>query len=170
MVRSLAITRSKIAKKNIISHEALAGKLNADALYCVLQPLVYDIWDKPLLLPFKTDSTCCLAMMTPAIHLKNMLLSNAVAAFKDELVKISIQFPKSLITVGHIVGTENPSDVLTKLYRDPIRAINSQLYRHGPTLYGSKKGLYKELEHRKGEKEKKTQEKLKMSRKQSQKE
>ena len=98
MVRSLAITRSKIAKKNIISHEALAGKLNADALYCVLQPLVYDIWDKPLLLPFKTDSTCCLAMMTPAIHLKNMLLSNAVAAFKDELVKISIQFPKSLIT------------------------------------------------------------------------
>ena len=42
LVRSLALTRSKIAKRNIVSHEALAGKLSADALYCVLQPLVYD--------------------------------------------------------------------------------------------------------------------------------
>ena len=128
-----------------MSHEALAGKLSADALYCVPQPLVYDYWDKPLLLPFKTDSTCCLAMLNPAIQLKNMLLSNAVSAFKDELIKISIQFPKSLITVGQIVGTENPSDVLTKLYRDPIRAINSQLYRHGPAIYASKRGLYKDV-------------------------
>ena len=145
LFRSLALTRSKIAKRNIVSHEALAGKLSADALFCVLQPLVFDFWDKPLLLPFKTDSTCCLAMMNPAIELKNMLLSNAIAAFKDELIKISIQFPKSLITVGHIVGTANPSDVLTKLYRDPIKAINSQLYRYGPPLYGSKRELYKDV-------------------------
>ena len=123
----------------------MAGKLSADALYCVLQPLVYDYWDKELLLPFKTDSTCCLAMLNPTIQLKNMLLSNAVAAFKDELVKISIQFPNSLITVGHVVGAENPSDVLTKLYKDPIKAINSQLYRHGPALYGSKKSLHKDV-------------------------
>ena len=145
MIRSLALTRSKIAKRNIVSHEALAGKLSADALYCVLQPLVYDFWDKELLFPFKTDSTCCLAMLNPTIQLKNMLLSNAVAAFKDEIVKISIQFPNSLITVGHVVGTENPSDVLTKLYKDPIKAINSQLYRYGPVLYGSKKTLHKDV-------------------------
>jgi hypothetical protein len=145
LFRSLALTRSKIAKRNIVSHEALAGKLSAEALSCVLQPLVFDFWDKPLLLPFKTDSTCCLAMLNPAIELKNMLLSNAVAAFKDELIKISIQFPKSLITVGHVVGTANPSDVLTKLYRDPIKAINSQLYRHGPPQYGSRKGLYQDV-------------------------
>ena len=42
------------------------------------------------------------------------------------------------------MGTENPSDVLTKLYRDP-KAINSQLYRHGPAIYGSKRGLYKNV-------------------------
>ena len=36
LVRSLALTRSKIAKRNIVSHEALAGKLSVDALYCVL--------------------------------------------------------------------------------------------------------------------------------------
>ena len=145
LVRSLAITRSKIAKRNIVSHEALAGKLSADALYCVLQPLVYDFWDKELIFPFKTDSTCCLAMLNPAIPLKNLLLSNAIAAFKDEIMKISIQFPKSLITVGRVTGTENPSDVLTKLYRNPIKAINSQLYRYGPALYGSKTGLFQDV-------------------------
>ena len=75
------------------------------------------------------------------ILLKNMLLGNWIASFKDELIKISIQFPQALITVGHIPGTENPSDVLTKLYRDPIRIINSQLYRCGPSIFGSKEDL-----------------------------
>ena len=121
LVRSLAMTRSKIAKRNIVSNKALAGKLSAEALYSVLQPLVFDFWNKPLFLPFKTDSTCCLAMLNPMILVKNMLLGNAVASFKDELIKISIQFPQALVTVGHISGTENPSDVLTKLYRDPIQ-------------------------------------------------
>ena len=95
-----------------MSHEALAGKLSADALFCVLQPLVYDFWDKPLILHFKTDSTCCLAMLNPDIELKSILLANAMAAFKDELIRISIQFPKSLITVGHVLGSYNPTDVL----------------------------------------------------------
>ena len=102
MIRSLALTRSKIAKRNIVSHEALAGKLSADALYCVLQQLVYDFWDKELLLPFKTDSTCCLSMLNPTIQLKNMLLSKAVAAFKDEPVKISTQFQLLLDTLSEL--------------------------------------------------------------------
>ena len=33
LFRSLALTRSKIAKRNIVSHEALTGKLSADALF-----------------------------------------------------------------------------------------------------------------------------------------
>ena len=74
-----------------------------------------------------------------------MLLGNPVAAFKDELVKISIQFPQALITVGHISGTDNPSDVLTKLYRDPIKIINSNLYRYGPSAFASKDDLDRDI-------------------------
>ena len=49
------------------------------------------------------------------------------------------------MTVGHILGSLNPADSLTKLYKNPIEAINSQLYRHGPKLYGSKEGLEQDL-------------------------
>ena len=57
LLRSLAITRSKISKRNVVSYEVLAGKLSAEGLYSLLQPLVFDFWDKPLLFPFKIDST-----------------------------------------------------------------------------------------------------------------
>ena len=139
------MTKSKIRKRNIVFHEALAGKLSAEALHTILQPLLFDFWDKPLLLPFKTDSTCCLAMLNPMILVKNMLLGNAVASLKDELVKISIKFPKAMLTVGHIPGTDNPSDFLTKLYRNPIKIINSDLYRFGPPTFASKDDLCKDI-------------------------
>ena len=139
LLRSLAITRSKISKRNVVSHEVLAGKLSAEGLYSLLQPLVFDFWNKPLLLPFKIDSTCFLAMLNPQLEMKSMLLSNAVESFKAELMKISIQFPQALVTVGHILGSLNPADSLTKLYKNPIEAINSQQYRSGPSCMVLKK-------------------------------
>ena len=74
-----------------------------------------------------------------------MLLGNAVASFKDEIVKISIKFPKALLTVGHIPGSDNPSDVLTKLYRNPIKVIKSDLYRFGPPTFATKEDLCKDI-------------------------
>ena len=62
LYRSLALTRSKICKRNVVSHEVSAGKLGGEALHCLLQPLTFDFWDKELLLPFKIDSTCFLPM------------------------------------------------------------------------------------------------------------
>ena len=116
LVRSLAVTRSKISKRNIVSHECLAGNLGAEALIIILQPLLFDYWDAPIKLPFKFDSTCFLCMLNPGLELKSMLLSNAIESFKEELVKISIQFPEATITVGHFSGELNPADSLTKLY------------------------------------------------------
>ena len=77
LLRSLAITRSKISKRNIVSHECLSGKLGAEALNTLLQPLLFDYWDAPIALPFKFDSTCFLCMLNPGLELKSMLLSNA---------------------------------------------------------------------------------------------
>ena len=37
-------------------------------------------------------------------------------------------FPQALITVGYIPGTTNPADALTKIFRDPIEIINSQVW------------------------------------------
>ena len=35
----------------------------------------------------------------------------------------------------------NPADSLTKLYKDPVSAINSMIYRFGPKIFGSKTTL-----------------------------
>ena len=139
-MRNLCITRSKISKRNIVSHECLSGKLGAEALYTLLQPIIYDYWDKALFLGFKFDSTCTLAMLNPAIELKSMLLSNAVESFKEEVKKISIQFPNSTVTIGHLPGPANPADSITKLYRDPIEVINSE-----DTVATCKNGSFKFL-------------------------
>ena len=74
-----------------------------------------------------------------------MLLMNAVAAFKEELMKISCMFPRARITIGHIPGDMNPADSLTKLYKDPVSAINSMIYRFGPQSFGSRAALEQDV-------------------------
>ena len=78
-----------------------------------------------------------LSMLNPAIELKSMLLCNAVESFKEEVQRISIQFPNASILIGHLPGVDNPSDSLTKLYKDPVDVINSILYREGPEQFRS---------------------------------
>ena len=139
------MTDSKICKRTVPSNEALAGKLGSEALFTLLQPLLYDHGGTALFLPFKSDSSCFLAMLNPQVDLKNVLLSNAVEAFRDDLRKISIAFPKAIITVGHIPGESNPADTMTKIFRDPIRVINSDLYRYGSERFASKQELGKDV-------------------------
>ena len=69
------------------------------------------------------------------------MLQNAAEAFKEDLRKISIAFPKAIITVGHIPGPSNPADTMTKIFRDPIAVINFNLYRHGTEKFASKEEL-----------------------------
>ena len=103
----------------------MSGKLGAKGLYTLLQPLLFDYWDKPLYFGFKFDSNCFLCMLNPALDLKSMLLTNTVESFKEELLKISVQFPNATISVGHIAGGLNP-----------VAVINSEQYRYRPPLFG----------------------------------
>ena len=127
--------KSKIAKRNIPAHEALAGRLGSDALEQVLQPLLFDFSMKPLVFYFFWDSSCTLAMLNPKLDLKNMLLANAISSFKEKVGELSILFPNSIIKIGYIAGVQNPSDGMTKLFQDPISIINSNLYRFGPQKF-----------------------------------
>ena len=139
--RTLVLTRIKICKRNVPSHEALAAKLGSTGFLSLVQSLMYDHAHHALLFPFKSDSTCVLAMLNPRLELKTVLLANAVEAFKDDLRKISTIFPQALITVGYTPGTSNPSDALTKIFRDPIEIINSSIYRYRPESFGTREGL-----------------------------
>ena len=43
-----------------------------------------------------------------------MLINNVIQAFKEGVSRISTQFPNATITVGHLPGTENLADGMTK--------------------------------------------------------
>ena len=81
-------------------------------------------------------------MLNPRLELKTVLLANAVEAFKEDLRRISTRFPQALITVGYILGTTNPADALTKIFRDPIEIIYSPIYRYGQESFGTKQGSF----------------------------
>ena len=72
-----------------------------------------------------------MAMLNPQVALKNTLLDNAVNGFVEELKKISLEFPRSMIKIGYTESLKNPADFMTKLFSDPCKIINSQLYRFG---------------------------------------
>ena len=82
-------------------------KLGSEALFTLLQPLLYNHGGASLLLPFKSDSSCFLAMLNPQVELKIILLQNAVEAFRDDLRRISIAFPKAIAQWA--TSQENPT-------------------------------------------------------------
>ena len=65
-------------------------------------------------------------MLNPQIELKNMLLFNAIQAFKETLIIISIQF--------HAIS-------MTKLFVESVKIINSNLYQHGPSKFDNTEQL-----------------------------
>ena len=129
--KALCIVNGRLCKRNIVAHEVLAGLLGAEDLYRLLQPLLFDHGDSGLEFYFKCDSLCSLAMLNPQVALKNTLLDNAVNGFVEEMKKISLEFPKSLIKIGYTESLKNPADFMTKLFSDPSQIINSSLYRFG---------------------------------------
>ena len=72
-----------------------------------------------------------MAMLNPQVALKNTLQDNATNGFIEELKKISLEFPRSMIKIGYTESLKNPADFMTKLFCDPCKIINSQLYRVG---------------------------------------
>ena len=70
-------------------------------------------------------------MLNPQVALKNTLLDNAINGFIEEMKKISLEFPKSLIRIGYTETLKNPADYMTKLFTNPSLIINSNLYRFG---------------------------------------
>ena len=69
---------------------------------------------------------CSLAMMNPQVTLKNTLLDNGINGFIEEIKKISLEFPKSVIRVGYTETLKNPADYMTKLFSNPCMIINSR--------------------------------------------
>ena len=139
--RTVCISKSKIGKRNIPAHEAMAAPLASDALATVLDSLKYDFADYPMEIHFLSDSTCFLSMLNPIIELKNTLFQNCVNSFKERIMTINAQFSNVRISIGYVSTDQNPADTVTKMLVDPVPIMNSKLYREGPMKYDSLKTL-----------------------------
>ena len=82
-----------------------------------------------------SDSTYFLSMLNLIIDLKNTLFSNSVNSFKDRTLSINAQFQNARISIGYVATEQNAADTVTKLLMDPIKVVNSVLYRIGPPKY-----------------------------------
>jgi hypothetical protein len=48
LYRNVALGRSRVAKRTVVSHEVMAGRLAACGLFTILEPLIFDHKDEPL--------------------------------------------------------------------------------------------------------------------------
>ena len=135
LYRNVILGRSRVAKRNIPSHEIMSGRVASAGLHTVLEPLLFDHKEAYLEIINLSDSTCSLCCLNPALKIKNVLISNSVDAWKDGLSKLSVLFPNSTISVGFIRGEINPADYCSKFFSDSRQVLNSTLYRMGPEKY-----------------------------------
>ena len=135
LYRNVILGRSRVAKRNIPSHEIMAGRLASTGLHTILEPLLFDHKEAALEIINLSDSTCSLCLLNPGLKIKNVLIANSVDAWKDGLCKLSVLFPNSTISVGFIRGESNPSDYCSKFFPDSRQVLNSTLYRMGPEKY-----------------------------------
>ena len=47
--------------------------------------------------------------------------------------------PNALIYFSWIAGTDNAADLVSKVFIDPIAAMNSDLFRHGVNIHANKR-------------------------------
>ena len=67
-------------------------------------------------------------------QIKNTLLRNAIVNTKSRAKQIIEYFLNSTVYFSYVTGKLNPADYLSKLFLDPIQAVNSSLWRYGADL------------------------------------
>ena len=127
--------KSRIGKRSTFSHEASSVTLSVEVLKEILEAIEYDHVNEELKFHSVGDSVTVSYLYNPTIYIKDTLTSGNVQKTKDILMNLSIKYQKSIFTLGWIAGKENPSDLNSKLFADPIEKINSTLYRNGPKKY-----------------------------------
>ena len=81
------------------------------------------------------DSSCVAALFRPTITIKNILLRNVVLTVKQRIKEILDMIPLAKVQMCWIPGEENSSDPVSKLFMDPFKQTNTNLFRLGPTCF-----------------------------------
>ena len=146
LTRRIACSKSKCSKRTVPANESSARALQADVTKALCSIISmkkeYHLQQIPIIM--LGDSLCVAAMFSPHITLKNTLLRTAISSTKTRAREILDNLPNAVIFFSYLPGTENSSDLVSKLFMNPINAINSSFYREGPEMLKKKstmKGL-----------------------------
>ena len=138
----IAASKSKVSNRTVPANGALARRLGMDILIKIVECLVVDpeVQLKPIEIILYGDSSCVASLFNPTLAIKNSLLRTAVYGTIQRVKTILEMMPNALIYFSWIAGTDNAADFVSKVFIDPIAAMNSDLFRHGGTFMLTKRG------------------------------
>ena len=107
-----------------------------DIVIKIVECLIVDpeLQVKPLEIMLYRDSSCVAALFNPSLAIKNSLLRTAVYGTIQRAKQVLTLMPNAVVHFSWIAGTENAADLVSKVFIDPIQAMNSDLFRHGGTF------------------------------------
>ena len=136
----IACSKSKCSKRTVPANECSARALQADVTKALCNIIglkkEYQMQNIPIIM--LGDSLCIACMFSPYITLKNILLRTAISAAKTRAREMLEVLPNATILFAYLPGPENSSDLVSKLFLNPISAINSTFYREGPEMLKNK--------------------------------
>ena len=137
IVSTLAQSRSRLSKRNVIANETVARILGNNLLKDILKGIEQQIQGSSIHLINIGDSVASLFSFHEKTKLNNTLMVNASRKFytsSRELVEECNELYNARLDVGYIETWQNPADAISKYEKNPIDVCNSKLYRFGPEL------------------------------------
>ena len=103
-------------------------------------------------LVFATDSLVSCMNLSPSKHHKDVRVRNTTITIYRILTELTNTHPSWSVSLTHVQGIKNPSDLLTKLAADPVKQVNSSLWRYGNDAWVSpgwppKEAVFLEFKH-----------------------
>ena len=135
-LRSKIVTaKNKIGKCTVVMHKLLSLVLAVAHFCSVLRLLPTEALKTITMIVFPGDSTIIATFFNPRVMLTSVLVRNAVFQVKSVARDIVNICPQATVHLTWIEGAINISDLNSKLQLRPIMALNSNMYRYGPSIY-----------------------------------
>ena len=137
LASTLAYSKSKLSKRNVICNETVARVLGNNILKDILVSISSQIKGAEIHLINLGDSISALFSFHCKTKLANTLMVNCSRKFyqtSQELVEGCDGAFQADLGVGYIESSRNSADSISKYVKNPVQVCNSRIYRYGPEL------------------------------------
>ena len=131
---NIVATKSKGSKRTVPAHEVLSKPKLTNIVNEVVKSIEYriEIRESEILVILGGDSVCTACLFNPEIDIRNVLIKGAINSTKQRMKEILELLPKAVIHLTWLAGEKSTADAASKLQSNPVKILNSDVYRHGP--------------------------------------